>query len=105
VSIAGWVCCNWNVTDVWMYFCPCRYQQQYKMEAMRGMGVDRHLFGLYVVAKGMNLDPMPKMFEDKVSPRSHDRPIGSCDLNTVTLQCLLAGLQLLLQALHLSDSG
>ena len=36
------------------------------MEAMRGMGVDRHLFGLYIVAKGMNLDPMPKMFSDKV---------------------------------------
>ena len=30
------------------------------------MGVDRHLFGLYIVAKGMNFDPMPKMFADKV---------------------------------------
>jgi hypothetical protein len=36
------------------------------MEAMRGMGVDRHLFGLYIVSKGMNLDPVPKMFSDKV---------------------------------------
>ena len=35
------------------------------MEAMRGLGVDRHLFGLYIVAKGMNLDPMPKLFTDK----------------------------------------
>ena len=43
-----------------------RYQQKYKMEAMRGLGVDRHLFGLYVVARGMKLDPMPKMFTDKV---------------------------------------
>ena len=43
-----------------------RYQYKYKMEAMRGLGVDRHLFGLYIVAKGMNLDPMPKMFTDKV---------------------------------------
>ncbi len=48
------------------FFAP-RYQQRYKMEAMRGMGVDRHLFGLYVVAKGMKMDPMPKMFTDKVS--------------------------------------
>ena len=46
-----------------------RYQCNYKMEAMRGLGVDRHLFGLYIVAKGMNLDPMPKMFSDKVSTR------------------------------------
>ena len=30
------------------------------------MGVDRHLFGLYIVAKGMSLDPLPKMFSDKV---------------------------------------
>ena len=36
------------------------------MEAMRGMGVDRHLFGLYVMAKGLKMDPMPKMFTDKV---------------------------------------
>ncbi len=43
-----------------------RYQQKYKMEAMRGLGVDRHLFGLYVAAKGMKMDPMPDMFEDKV---------------------------------------
>ena len=33
---------------------------------MRGLGVDRHMFGLYVVAKGMNMDPLPKMFQDKV---------------------------------------
>lgn len=43
-----------------------RYQCQYKFEAMRGLGVDRHLFGLYLVAKGMNLDPLPRMFQDKV---------------------------------------
>ena len=43
-----------------------RYQCDYKMEAMRGMGVDRHLFGLYIVAKGLKMDPMPKMFTDKV---------------------------------------
>ncbi len=33
---------------------------------MRGLGVDRHLFGLYVVAKGMKMDPLPKIFQDKV---------------------------------------
>ena len=33
---------------------------------MRGLGVDRHMFGLYVVAKGMNMDPLPRMFQDKV---------------------------------------
>ena len=43
-----------------------RYQCQYKFEAMRGLGVDRHLFGLYLVAQGMNLDPLPRMFRDKV---------------------------------------
>ena len=42
------------------------YQFDYKMEAMRGMGVDRHLFGLYVIAKGLKMDPLPKMFTDKV---------------------------------------
>ena len=43
-----------------------RYQCKYKFEAMRGLGVDRHMFGLYVVAKGMNMDPLPRMFQDKV---------------------------------------
>ena len=43
-----------------------RYQCKYKFEAMRGLGVDRHLFGLYIVAKGMNMDPLPRMFQDKV---------------------------------------
>ena len=43
-----------------------RYQERYKREAMRGMGVDRHLFGLYVVAKGMKMDPLPRIFRDKV---------------------------------------
>ena len=42
-------------------------QYKYKLEAMRGLGVDRHLFGLYIVAKGLKLDPMPKLFTDKVS--------------------------------------
>lgn len=36
------------------------------MEAMRGLGVDRHLFGLYCVAKGTNIDPLPDIFTDKV---------------------------------------
>ncbi len=33
---------------------------------MRGLGIDRHLFGLYIVAKGMKMDPLPKIFQDKV---------------------------------------
>lgn len=33
---------------------------------MRGLGIDRHLFGLYIVAKGMKMDPLPKFFQDKV---------------------------------------
>ena len=33
---------------------------------MRGMGVDRHLFGLYVVAKWLKMDPMPEIFNDAV---------------------------------------
>lgn len=41
------------------------YQCKYKFESMRGMGVDRHLFGLYVVAKGLKIDPLPKIFTDK----------------------------------------
>lgn len=41
------------------------YQCQYKLEAMRGLGVDRHLLGLYILAKGMGLNPMPKIFTDK----------------------------------------
>ena len=47
-------------------FLLFRYQCKYKFEAMRGLGVDRHMFGLYVVAKGMNMDPLPRMFQDKV---------------------------------------
>ena len=56
------VCCRYNVPVCSHISDQCNY----KMEAMRGLGVDRHLFGLYIVAKGMNLDPMPKMFSDKV---------------------------------------
>ena len=33
---------------------------------MRGMGIDRHLFGLYVVAKWLNIDPLPQLFQDEV---------------------------------------
>ena len=44
-----------------------RYQERYKFEAMRGMGIDRHLFGLYVIAKWLNVDPLPRLFQDKVS--------------------------------------
>jgi carnitine O-palmitoyltransferase 1 len=40
-------------------------QSRYKLEAMRGLGVDRHLFGLYCVAKGTNVDPLPDLFSDK----------------------------------------
>ena len=43
-----------------------RLQHQYKMEVMHGLGVDRHLFGLYCVAKGTNMDPLPDIFTDKV---------------------------------------
>ncbi|XP_065910251.1 carnitine O-palmitoyltransferase 1, liver isoform-like [Dysidea avara] len=42
-----------------------RYQEQYKLEAMRGLGIDRHLFGLYLIAKGINIKPFPKLFEHK----------------------------------------
>ena len=28
--------------------------------------MDRHLLGLYILAKGMDMKPMPKLFEDKV---------------------------------------
>lgn len=44
-----------------------RYQEKYKFEAMRGMGIDRHLFGLYIIAKWLKLDPLPKLFLDEVS--------------------------------------
>lgn len=43
------------------------YQEGYKFQAMRGMGIDRHLFGLYVIAKWLKIDPMPRIFEDKVA--------------------------------------
>ena len=33
---------------------------------MRGLGIDRHLFGLFIVAKWLKMDPMPQMFQDKV---------------------------------------
>lgn len=42
-----------------------KYQERYKFEAMRGMGIDRHLFGLYVIAKWLNVDPLPRLFQDK----------------------------------------
>ncbi|XP_065912529.1 carnitine O-palmitoyltransferase 1, liver isoform-like [Dysidea avara] len=41
------------------------YQEQFKVEAMRGLGIDRHLFGLYLIAKGLNVKPFPKLFEHK----------------------------------------
>ena len=43
-----------------------RYQEQYKLEAMRGLGIDRHFFGLYLIAKGLNVKPFPKLFEHMV---------------------------------------
>ena len=43
-----------------------RYQEQYKLEAMRGLGIDRHFFGLYLIAKGLNIKPFPKLFEHMV---------------------------------------
>ena len=63
-----------NILFASLYPCPLcqlphylfRYQCKYKFEAMRGLGVDRHMFGLYIVAKGMNMDPLPRMFQDKV---------------------------------------
>ena len=33
---------------------------------MRGLGIDRHLFGLFIIAKWLKMDPMPQMFQDKV---------------------------------------
>jgi len=48
------------------FFHDLSLQNKYKMEAMRGQGVDRHLFGLYCVAKGTNMDPLPDLFTDKV---------------------------------------
>ena len=55
--------------------------------------MDRHLFGLYIVAKGLKLDPMPKMFQDKVQKqatlfnwgeRSEPR-IGEVNANSVCM--------------------
>lgn len=60
----------------------CRYQYDYKMKAMRGMGVDRHLFGLYIIAKGLKMDPMPKMFTDKVSFRVNFQYLDIADIAT-----------------------
>ena len=44
----------------------CSYQEQYKLEAMRGLGIDRHFFGLYLIARGLNVKPFPKLFEHMV---------------------------------------
>ena len=78
------------------------------MEAMRGMGVDRHLFGLYVVAKGMKMDPMPKMFDNKVSYHTvtvTDTSICPLSCTVCGLLFVIAGLQLPLLTVHLSDSS
>lgn len=34
---------------------------------MRGLGIDRHFFGLYLIAKGLNIKPFPKLFEHMVT--------------------------------------
>lgn len=57
---------------------------------MRGLGIDRHLFGLYIVAKGMKMDPLPKFFQDKVDTENsrimkaaakiHQKVLRSSDL-------------------------
>ena len=44
----------------------CSYQEQYKLEAMRGLGIDRHFFGLYLIAKELDIKPFPKLFEHMV---------------------------------------
>ena len=49
-------------------YTKSRYQEWNKFEAMCGMGIDRHLFGsLYLIAKWLNVDPLPCLFQDKVS--------------------------------------
>ncbi len=31
------------------------------------MGTDRHLFGLYIMAQWLKMDPIPDLFNDKVN--------------------------------------
>ena len=42
-------------------------QERNKFLAMRGQGFDRHLFGLYLMAKYLKLDPFPAFLNGNVS--------------------------------------
>ena len=78
------------------------------MEAMRGLGVDRHLFGLYIMAKGLKMDPMPKMFTDKVrAVGSSLPPLSPCTPSNPHSLLLHPppGFQLLFSAVDVSDTS
>ena len=46
------------------------YQTQVKVDASLGMGWDRHLFGMFVASRELNMNP-PALFQDKVGRTSH----------------------------------
>ena len=46
------------------------YQTQVKVDASLGMGWDRHLFGMFVASRELNMNPAA-LFQDKVGPTSH----------------------------------
>ena len=49
-------------------------QEKRKFEAMRGMGIDRHVFGLYIISQWLKMDPLPDLFTDKVfNPNSYEK--------------------------------
>ena len=42
------------------------YQETYKFKAMRGFACDRHLFGLYLMAKYTKMNPLPTFLQGNV---------------------------------------
>ena len=49
-------------------------QEKRKFEAMRCMGIDRHVFGLYIISQWLKMDPLPDLFTDKVfNPISYEK--------------------------------
>ena len=50
-----------------LYSLARSVQERNKFLAMRGQGFDRHLFGLYLMAKYLKLDPFPAFLNGNVS--------------------------------------
>ena len=71
---------------------------------MRGLGVDRHLLGLYILAKGLDMKPMPRLFEDKVWTVVTSGVWRGIIWNLTLTTYMLTGIPVYFQALNIANA-